>query len=105
GERDANRFVGNEVKILGTGKQALEVFASPQQQQIEKTGEDASHQRGKNEWTGREPRRVKALGIERGILSITCAQQKKDQRQRLQKNADEDCAIRHGEENFFFPER
>src|SRR5206468_3651030 len=54
---------------------------------------------------GREGGWVESLGIKRRILSITCAQQKKDQSQRLQKNADEDCAIRHGEENFFFPER
>src|SRR5215831_15306219 len=81
----------------------LEILAAPEQQEIEQVGENASNEASQNERAGGRARRIESLGVQRGVTSVTCAQQEEYQGQRLQQDADEDGTIGDREEAFVLP--
>src|ERR1700739_1363895 len=102
-ECNANRFVGDAVERIRIREKALQIFAAPQQQQVEQVGEDSANQRRENKRTRGQAGRVEAIRVERGILPIPRAQNEEHESEGLQQNADEKCPVGEREKTLVAP--
>src|SRR5215469_14638978 len=93
GEGNANRFVRDAVERIGIGQKALQICASPQQQQIKQIGEDPSDEAREDEWACPESSWVQTFGVKRRVKAATNPENEEQQRQRLEQDTDKDRAV------------